>query len=75
MTRRIVSILGVAPFLLAFMLGAACASYPPPTDAVANALASMRGAEELGASREPPQAAAAAAARRRGAQTGPAIDG
>mgnify|MGYP001169666685 CR=1 FL=1 len=53
MTRRIVSILGVAPFLLAFMLGAACASYPPPTDAVANALASMRGAEELGASRVP----------------------
>jgi hypothetical protein len=50
MNRRIVSILGVAPIVV---ICAACASFPPPTDAVANALASMRGAEELGAARVP----------------------
>jgi hypothetical protein len=53
MTMRIVSILGVAPIVLINLIMAACASYPPPTDAVANALASMRGAEELGADRVP----------------------
>ena len=50
MTTRIVSFLAIGPLLL---LGAACASSMPPTDAVADALASMRGAEELGAARVP----------------------
>lgn len=50
MIRRIVSVLGVGPLLT---IGVACASHPPPTDAVADALASMRGAEELGAARVP----------------------
>lgn len=35
---------------------AACASFPPPTNTVANSLASVRGAEELGAA-DVPQAA------------------
>jgi hypothetical protein len=41
--------------LVGFVLATACASFPPPTDDVANALASVRGAEELGAE-EVPQA-------------------
>ncbi len=49
MTQRLVPILGVV-FALA---AAACASHPPPTDTMANALASMRGAEELGAASVP----------------------
>ena len=47
MFKRIVSILGVA------LLATACASFPPPTDALANSLASVRGAEELGADNVP----------------------
>ncbi|MBA3546381.1 MAG: DUF4398 domain-containing protein [Nannocystis sp.] len=47
MTQRLIIILGVA------LAAAACASHPPPTDTMANALASMRGAEELGAANVP----------------------
>ncbi len=47
MTQRLVLILGVA------LAAAACASHPPPNDTMANALASMRGAEELGAANVP----------------------
>jgi hypothetical protein len=44
MPKWIVSRLGVL-----MLVNFACASSPAPTDTVANALASMRGAEELGA--------------------------
>lgn len=40
--------------LMLVFAGAACASFPPPTDTVASALAAMRGAEELGAESVPP---------------------
>lgn len=46
----------VAFSLLGLALVAACASFPPPTDDVASALASVRGAEEVGAA-DVPQAA------------------
>lgn len=46
-------------FLAAALAGAAaCASFPPPTDTVANSLASVRGAEELGAANVPKAALA-----------------
>jgi hypothetical protein len=45
----------VAIFSLALAFSA-CASFPPPTDTVASSLASVRGAEELGAA-DVPQAA------------------
>jgi hypothetical protein len=35
--------------LLGFVFMTACASFPPPTDSLANAIASVRGAEEVGA--------------------------
>ena len=47
MTQRLFLILGIA------LATAACASHPPPTDTMASALASMRGAEELGAANVP----------------------
>ncbi len=47
MPQRLIIILGVA------LATAACASHPPPTDTMANALASVRGAEELGAANVP----------------------
>jgi len=47
MLNRIVTTLGV---VLAFT---ACASFPPPNDTVAASLASVRGAEELGAANVP----------------------
>lgn len=50
MMPRISSLLPAAILLITIP---ACASYPPPTDAVAGALASMRGAEELGAAQVP----------------------
>jgi hypothetical protein len=50
MPRVIVSLLGLA------LASAACASSRPPTNTVADALASMRGAEELGAAQVPPAA-------------------
>jgi hypothetical protein len=43
---RGVMILGVA-------LAAACASFPPPTDVLAESIASLRGAEEIGAEKVP----------------------
>lgn len=43
-SRPIVALCG-----LAFVSVTACASFPPPTDAMANAIASVRGAEEVGA--------------------------
>lgn len=50
MPKRIMTILGVV------LAASACASFPPPTDTVANSLASVRGAEEVGAA-DVPQAA------------------
>lgn len=47
MSKRICVILGVA------LACGACASFPPPTNTMANSLASMRGAEELGAASVP----------------------
>lgn len=47
MPKRIVTILGFA------LATGACASFAPPTDTMANSLASMRGAEELGANNVP----------------------
>lgn len=44
--------------LVGFLLASACASYPPPTDTLADAIATARGAEEVGAA-EVPQAALA----------------
>ena len=41
-----------------FVFATACASFPPPTDTMANAIASVRGAEEVGAD-DVPQAALA----------------
>ena len=35
------------------LIGAGCASYPPPTDHVASAIAATRGAQEAGAPRVP----------------------
>lgn len=46
-SKRMVAILGVA------LASTACASFPPPTDAVANSQASVRGAEEIGADSVP----------------------
>ena len=50
MFNRILSIFGVMGTALAV---SACASFPPPNDAVAASLASVRGAEELGAANVP----------------------
>lgn len=47
MSNRMILLLGIA------LASAACASFPPPTDAVASSLASMRGAEEIGANNVP----------------------
>lgn len=47
MSKRMMLIFGVV------LASAACASFPPPTDTVANSLASMRGAEEIGANNVP----------------------
>ena len=47
MSKRIVTILGIA------LATAACASFPPPNDTLANSLASVRGAEEIGAGNVP----------------------
>jgi hypothetical protein len=44
--------------LIGFVFASACASFPPPTDTLANAIASVRGAEEVGAD-DVPQAALA----------------
>jgi hypothetical protein len=44
--------------LCGFAFVAACASFPPPTDSMATAVASVRGAEEVGAA-DVPQAALA----------------
>jgi hypothetical protein len=44
--------------LVGFLFATACATYPPPTDTLANAIAAVRGAEEVGAE-EIPQAALA----------------
>jgi len=52
MSTRIAGILGIA------LAAAACASFPPPTDTLANSLASVRGAEELGAADVPKAALA-----------------
>jgi hypothetical protein len=38
---------------LGFAFTTACASFPPPTDSLANAIASVRGAEEIGAADVP----------------------
>ncbi len=46
----------IAVILCTALATAACASFPPPTDTVANSLASVRGAEELGAANVPPAA-------------------
>jgi hypothetical protein len=53
-TIKGIQIRGLA--LLGFVLTTACASFPPPTDSLANAIASVRGAEEIGAT-EVPEAA------------------
>ncbi len=47
MSKRIVTILGVV------LASAACASFPPPTNTMASSIASVRGAEELGAANVP----------------------
>jgi hypothetical protein len=47
MSKRIVTILCLA------LAGTACASFPPPNDTLANSVASMRGAEEIGANNVP----------------------
>ena len=47
MSKRMILILGVV------LADTACASFPPPTDTVANSQASMRGAEEIGANNVP----------------------
>jgi hypothetical protein len=47
MLNRTVTILGVA------LACTACASFPPPTNSLANSLASVRGAEEIGAENVP----------------------
>jgi hypothetical protein len=39
--------------LLGFVFATACASFPPPTESLANAIASVRGAEEVGAADVP----------------------
>lgn len=43
---RVVMILGV-------VFASACARFPPPTDTLANSIASARGAEEIGAEKVP----------------------
>lgn len=43
---RVVMILGV-------VFAAACSRFPPPTDTLANSIASTRGAEEIGAEKVP----------------------
>lgn len=48
----------IAVFFIVALAGAACASFPPPTDTLANSLASVRGAEELGAADVPKAALA-----------------
>ena len=50
MFNRILTIFGVPGIALAV---SACASFPPPNDAVAASQASVRGAEELGAANVP----------------------
>lgn len=48
----------IAVFLFIALAGAACASFAPPTETLANSLASVRGAEELGAADVPKAALA-----------------
>lgn len=48
----------IAVFSVLALAGAACASFPPPTDTMANSIASVRGAEELGAADVPKAALA-----------------
>lgn len=43
----------ICVFLGAALVCGACASFPPPTNTMANTQASMRGADELGAARVP----------------------
>jgi len=50
MSKQIITILSIG------LAAAACASFPPPTNTVAASLASVRGAEEVGAA-DVPQAA------------------
>lgn len=50
MSKRLIVILGGA------LAATACASFAPPTETMANSLASVRGAEELGAASVPPAA-------------------
>ena len=50
MRKRMIVILGGA------LVGTACASFAPPTETLASSLASVRGAEELGAANVPPAA-------------------
>jgi hypothetical protein len=49
--------------LIGFVFTTACASFPPPTDTLANAIASVRGAEEIGADNVPQAALALQLAR------------
>jgi hypothetical protein len=49
--------------LIGFLFASACASFPEPTDTLANAIAAVRGAEEVGAEQVPQAALALQLAR------------
>ena len=44
---------GMAFLGFSFIFASGCASFPPPTETMAEAIASVRGAEELGAEQVP----------------------